>query len=407
MENVRFVQHVLPDLEIPAEVLSGFDPRFEEALWIQSPRATPALLVGNENLSYAPSQLKIPAEVVLYQPFSLPNQDRSRSADLPGLLRDAGLERGARVGLVGWKPQAQPEVPYWIVQAFTEVIGGETVNTSALLMDPEVGLRVTLEPEMIRFCEYASSLTSTALRRWVASLQEGLSERDAAALLQAFGLELSCHVMVNFGRPIPSGLKSPRNARITRGDYAQAAFGLIGGLTCRAGRLVGRDDSDDQDRYLDLVADYLRVVRAWYARLAVGVPAGAVVAAAERARAEPWDFAVNPGHLLHLDEWVSSPFYSGSSVALQSGYAIQQDIIPVPRQGAAVINMEDGFVLADDDLRRRLRRLDPSLMQRCERRRALMEALGFEIHPDVLPLSNIAGAFFPFLLDARFVAKFS
>ncbi len=47
------------------------------------------------------------------------------------------------------------------------------------------------------------------------------------------------------------------------------------------------------------------------------------------------------------------------------------------------------------------------MTQRCDTRRALMEHLGYEIRPEVLPLSNIAGAFFPYLLDARYVAKFS
>lgn len=138
------------------------------------------------------------------------------------------MRRNLRCGLVGWKPQPQSEVPYWIVRAFVDLTGAEPVNASGLLMDLDRGLRVVLEPEMILWSEYASSITSTALRNWVFNLREGLSERDAAAHLASFGLELSCHPMVNFGRPIPSGLKSPRNARVVRGEYAEAAFGVIG-----------------------------------------------------------------------------------------------------------------------------------------------------------------------------------
>jgi len=387
--------------------LTGFDPRFEEALWLQGLADRPTLLVGNENLGYAPSQLQVPADIALYQPFSLPNQDRSRSADLVGLLKKAGVGGPLRCGLVGWKPQPLPDVPYWIVQAFAGLTGQTPANATGLLMDPDDGLRVVLEPEMIRFCEYASSLTSAALRTWVFSLREGMTEREAAASLVSLGLELSCHPMVNFGRPIPSGLKSPRNGRVVRGEYAQAAFGVIGALTCRAGRLIDARDAEDEDRYFDLVENYLRVVHAWYAAVGVGARGGDVVAAAERAKSDQWEFAVNPGHLIHLDEWVGSPFSPGSAGTLKSGHAIQQDIIPVPRQGAAVVNMEDGLVLADDDLRARLRRLDPQMTQRCDARRALMEHLGYEIRPEVVPLSHIAGAFFPYLLDARYVAKFS
>ncbi|MGH2454364.1 MAG: hypothetical protein ACRDF5_11520, partial [bacterium] len=446
--TVRFVERALPDLPVPAEVPTlppsvfearaarleearqragldclaiyadrehsanlawrcGFDPRFEETLWIEAAAPRPTLLVGNENLGYAPAQLRVPAEVVLYQPFSLPNQDRSRSADLEGLLRRAGVRASMRIGLVGWKPQERSEVPYWIVRAFADLTGREPANATTLLMDPDQGLRTVLEPEMIRFCEYASSLTSTALRDWVFSLREGLSEREAAAALRSYGLELSCHPMVNFGRPIPSGLKSPRNSRVVRGEYAQAAFGLIGALTCRAGRLIGREDADrvdDEDGYSDLVENYLQVVRAWFASVRIGATGGEVVAAADGARSAAWDPAVNQGHLIHLDEWVSSPFYAGSRATLKSGYAIQQDIIPVPRQGAAVLNMEDGIVLADGDLQERLRALDPEMMARVRARRELMESLGYEIAPEVLPLSNIAGGFFPFLLTARYVA---
>ena len=35
-----------------------------------------------------------------------------------------------------------------------------------------------------------------------------------------------------------------------------------------------------------------------------------------------------PGHYIHYDEWVSSPVFKGSSIALESGMAIQCDVIP-------------------------------------------------------------------------------
>ena len=391
--------------------LTGFDPRFEEALWLQGSGSTPTLLVGNENISFARSRLQLEAKVQLYQPFSLPGQvpgtDWSREDNLPGLLRAAGIDQGVRCGLIGWKPElAESDVPYWIVRAIAELSGEVPANAASLLMDPENGLRIVLEPEMIRFCEYASSLTSNAVRTFLFGLREGISERDAAEKLNSCGLELSCHTMTNFGSPIPSGLKSPRNALAKRGEYGQVALGVVGALTSRAGRLVTTEDSDS-DGYHALVENYLRVVRAWYAQIRVGAAAGDVVAAARGAKSEDWDFALNPGHLLHLDEWAASPFVPGSAVALRSGMAIQQDIIPVPRQGNAALNMEDGFVLANEALREELRHLDTPMMNRCEVRRQLMERLGYEVHPDILPLSNIAGVLFPFLLEPTVVASFA
>ncbi len=150
----------------------------------------------------------------------------------------------------------------------------------------------------------------------------------------------------------------------------------------------------------------MEVVRTWYAHLSVGARAGEVVAAAQEAKTDLWEFALNPGHLISLDEWVASPFFGDSDILLKSGHAVQQDIIPAPRTGAAFLNMEDGLLLADEELRELLTRLDPALMDRCRSRRELMEELGFELHPDILPLSNIAGVFFPFLLEPHYVARF-
>jgi hypothetical protein len=307
--------------------------------------------------------------------------------------------------MIGWKSMKECDVPYWIVAAVQESTGSVPENATGLVIDSPDGLRLQLEPEMILFVEYAACISSSAVKAWVMNMREGVSERDSARHLQSYGLELSVHPMVNFGARILSGLKSPRNAIARRGEYAQCAFGVIGSLTCRAGRLVDRA-APDADGYLELVQNYLTVVRSWYAALKVGARAGDVVGAAVSARNAKWAFALNPGHLLHLDEWVASPFIAGSQAPLRSGYAIQQDIIPVPAGSPAVANIEDGLVLADADLQRRLQRLDPTLLERCTTRRDFMRSLGYEVGPDVLPMSNIAGVFFPFLLEQKWVVSF-
>ena len=59
--------------------LTGFDPRFEEALLILTQDQTPTLLVGNEDMAYtaiSPIELR----PVLFQTFSLLSQPRSSSA---------------------------------------------------------------------------------------------------------------------------------------------------------------------------------------------------------------------------------------------------------------------------------------------------------------------------------------
>lgn len=389
--------------------LTGFSPRFEEAIWVQVAGRKPTLLLGNENLDYARHVVRLECNFVLYQTLSLPDQPRDKNVRLEQLLQHAGLGINMRVGLIGWKPMPELDVPHWIVRAVQDVTNLQPVNATHLLMDAGSGLRTVLEPEMIRFFEHAARITSRAIRAAIFNIQIGSSEREIANDLVSHGLELSCHPMVNFARTILSGLGSPRNRRAERGGYAQVAFGVIGSLTCRAGRVVTHDDADADD-YLEIVTNYLTVVRAWYAHLHVGVTGGEVFQAANNARNNLWDFALNPGHLIHLDEWLSSPFYAGSTLKLQSGTAIQQDIIPVPHSGItsgnAVLNMEDGLILADGDLRVQLEKLDPALMQRCQKRRDWMHRLGYTLHEDVLPVSDIAGAFFPFLLEPDITVRF-
>src|SRR5690606_16472375 len=80
--------------------LTGFDPRFEEALLILAPGTTPTLLAGPENLARA-ANAAIEVEVRLYPPFGLLGQDRSRTPALEEVLRNAGIASGHRIGVVG------------------------------------------------------------------------------------------------------------------------------------------------------------------------------------------------------------------------------------------------------------------------------------------------------------------
>jgi hypothetical protein len=100
-----------------------------------------------------------------------------------------------------------------------------------------------------------------------------------------------------------------------------------------------------------------------------------------------FDFAVNTGHTLHLDEWVNSPFYKGSSIKLFSGMALQMDIIPVSKREKVCCNMEDGIVLADEQLRSDWANLYPASWARIQKRREFMiNQIGINIKPEVLGL---------------------
>jgi hypothetical protein len=153
--------------------------------------------------------------------------------------------------------------------------------------------------------------------------------------------------------------------------------------------------------YPQFAGNYFDVVVAWYGHVKVGAVAGDVYAAAHAAR-DPslMDFAVNPGHLIHLDEWLHSPFQSGNRCPLRSGMAIQMDIIPVSKGPFCYSNVEDGIALADEGLRAELARRHPDCWRRIQARWEFMVGtLGIQLDPTVLPLSNTPGWLCPYAMN--------
>lgn len=393
--------------------LSGYDPRFEEALLVLSLEGPPRLLVGNEGLGYTGIS-PLPLEVELFQPFSLIGQDRSRGRSLSQILRDAGLSAGQRVGVIGWKYELLPdgevdrgwlESPAYLVET-VRTLGVEPLNAADLLMHPGYGLRGRCSAAEIAALEFAATRSSESVKRLIFGLRPGQREYEAARAYEADGLPLCCHPMVSAGEKARMGLASPSDRRIQRGEPITAAFGVWGSLTARAGLVAeGPEELSPELRefYPRFAATYYGAVAAWYESLALGRPGGEIVAAvADATPAEIWTPALNPGHLIHIDEWVSTPFYEGSATSLASGMALQMDIIPISAGPFCVANAEDGVVLADEALRADLASQHPAVWQRIQTRQQFMrEALGIRLRPEVLPLGNTTGLFPPFWLNPR------
>src|SRR5258706_1026730 len=77
--------------------LTGFDPRFEEALLLLGAVGRKRLLVGNECSGYLPdAELGIAWE--LFQDFSLPGQIRDASRPLAAILSGFGIGPSSRGG---------------------------------------------------------------------------------------------------------------------------------------------------------------------------------------------------------------------------------------------------------------------------------------------------------------------
>jgi len=387
--------------------LTGFDPRFEEAILVVGPADEPAILVGNECYAMA-GAAPLPMRRHLFQDLSLPSQPRDGSQPLADILAEEGVRKGQRVGVVGWKEYANPqtiEAPAFLVDELRRMTGstGTVENASVFMIGAKDGLRVINEVEQLAAFEYAACQTSHGIKQLLFGLKEGMTEQEAVHLLEWSGQPLSCHLMLTSGPRASLGLLSPGDRRIERGDQFTVAFGIWGGLNCRAGFVV--EDASElpagiEDYIEKLVAPYFEAVAEWYAALRIGQTGGTLQAIIDRHLGDPFfGIFLNPGHQIHLDEWVNSPIAPGSNIELRSGMALQVDIIPATGTEYFTTNIEDGIGLADAALRKSFAAQYPGAWHRIqERRRFMSEALGIELHPDVLPFSNIPAYLPPFLL---------
>ena len=387
--------------------LTGFDPRFEEAVLIVGPTEDPAILVGNECHGMA-GAAPLAMRRHLFQDFSLPGQPRDRSRALPEILADEGVHRGSHVGVIGWKSYSDRElmeVPAFLVDVLRRMTGptGTVENANDLLIAAEDGLRVINEVEQLAALEYAACHTSNGVRRLLTGLEPGMTEQEAVRLLEWNGMPLSCHLMLTAGPRASLGLLSPGDRPIERGDRFTVAFGIWGALNCRAGFVVedARELPVEIRDYVDrLVGPYFEAVAEWYGAMRIGQSGRVFQEIIDRHLGDPFfGIFLNPGHQIHLDEWVNSPISPGSQIELRSGMAFQVDIIPATGTDYFTTNIEDGIALADDSLRAAFAERYPEAWARTQARRDFMaKDLGIELHPDVLPFSNIPAYLPPFLL---------
>lgn len=399
--------------------LTGHDPRFEEALLIISSRGDrPALILGNEGMGYS-ELVSIDVERKLYQGFGLLGQNRSKSPRLEPVLKECGIQPGVRVGLAGWKyvtyeesddPDHWLEVPAFIVDTLCTLTGSANLvtNATAMFMNPVDGLRIHNSVDQLAAFEFGASYCSQAVRNAIEHIRPGMTELEAVQHMGLNGLPASMHLNLSSGPRAHLGLPSPSSRTIQQGDPFFVALGLRGGLTARAGFVVANQSelpSESAD-YIDyLVKPYFAAAVTWYERLGIGVTGGELQAAVDETLAgRGIQIALNPGHLIHLEEWLHSPVYPGSEIRLQSGTLIQCDIIPVVEPRYHTVNIEDTVALADQSLQDQLATSYPELWQRVQARRAFMQdVLGIQLKPEVLPFSNMAAMLQPFTLNPSLV----
>jgi hypothetical protein len=399
--------------------LCGFDPRFEEALMLIGD-GPPVLAVGNEGLGYA-QLVAVGVEILLCPAFSLPGQDRNGGPTLRDLLHEVGVATGHTVGVVGWKElqaedggaHAPIAAPAFIVDALRATVGGGRVlDATGALMSARHGQRTVNSATQLAAFEWAASRSATAVARIIAATSPGLHEDEAVAAMGYAGDPLTCHVMFSSGPEVGVGLRSPRRRKLELGDAVTTAVGFRGGLCCRAGLLAASPDESrpESDGYLERMAiPYWRAIASWYEALRLDATGDDLQLAVDDALAEA-DFepALNPGHLVHLDEWVDSPVRRGSQDRVRSGMAWQCDIIPNNARPGWAANCEDTVAVADRQLRDQLASEYPRTWERIVARRQFMQTeLGVALGDEVLPLSPLAARFSPFWLSSERALRFA
>ena len=392
--------YVYADREHFANVmyLSGFEPRFEEALLLLGSGGRRIIVTGNECVSYTSVSPLPGLEVFLSQTMSLPGQDRTTAPRLDHVLSEIGLKRGDSVGVIGWKyleaaewPEEPrpPFLPAPYLAALQRTVGTDSVvDRTEVLLHPQDGQRSIISADQIAVFEGAAARTSQMVWNVIGRIRPGDTERDAALRMNYRGEPVTAHPMLASGDAAGGpviGLESPGWRRINKGDGVSTAVGLWGGLTARGGLVEDHDDA-----FVEVAAAYFAGLVRWYATADIDVEGGLIHDEVTGVLSDGGlRSLLNPGHLTGHEEWSHTPIRPGSSDRIRSGMHMQVDIIPAPMRDGWALNCEDSVVFADRSLRDDLAQQYPDVWKRISARRKFMtDTLGVSIADAVLPLSD-------------------
>lgn len=395
------------------EYLTGFIPRFEEAIQVINQDGTSTLILGNENYNKT-SMARTQSEGILCPFFSLPNQPMDFTKTFADYLKDIKVDDSKRIGLVDWKLLSNDmnnfhnhhSVPAFIVDGVHEVFGyDKVVNATQLYMHPKEGARVTNNAEEIARYEYGASLASDAVLEAMNQLTIGQSELEAGNRLNRDGQYPSVVTIAAFGDRFKGANIYPTDNTLDDGDKVALTVAYKGGLSSRSGYAV-KDESQLAERdsgYLEeVVYPYFQAYKWWLDNLNIGTKGGDFYQAfSEFYPQTTYGWNLCPGHLVADEEWLSSPFYKDSDATIQSGYIFQLDFIPSQANHNGV-SAESTIAVADAALREEIKIKQPELWSRISKRKDyLKEALGLALPEHLLPLASTFAYYRPFLLDKK------
>ncbi|MDR0473180.1 MAG: hypothetical protein LBH43_05875 [Treponema sp.] len=396
---------------------SGYDPRFEESLLILSREQEPVILLGNEGWNYS-EIIPYPVKRVLFQSLSLAGQPREPNRTvLSKAIEQAGIAKNSVAGIIGIKYYVAEEaedfehtidIPYFIVKALKST-GCSVLNAADIMIHPGYGLRTCLDIDEMAVLELAGTKTSRSVYNVMTHLKPDMSEIEASSYLELDGDPLVSHPNVNFTlEGARRGLVSPGNHLLRYGCVFNIGLGYRSSMVARTA-LYARSAADFPAEWASvfekIFIPYFRVIVNWYEGLQIGVSGKSIL---ERIRKQVPEYdslgiGLNPGHLIHNDEWTSSIFTDKGEYAIKNGMAIQCDIIACPEKYPG-IHIEDGLIMADEETRRQFGEKYPENWNRIKARRKLMkENLNIQISDEVLPLSDLQGCLSPWTVNPHSV----
>ncbi len=397
----------------------GYDSRFEETLLIISQDDIPRLIVGNEGFSYS-ENTKLDHIKELFQTFNLQGMTRDKKVLLKEILLKCGLNKTATIGLIGIKYYEEDEVedpvhtydmPHYIVEEIKKIVPPKRLqNATDLMSHPDYGLRNTLSHhEVARFecnCNYLSNQVKKIMR----SMHIGMCETDTLSSFDFKGIPFVVHPTVGFGiERVLMGLTSPSaNVELQEGDPVNIGFAIEGASIARTGLAVSSIEelnAIDNSILNDFYFPYYQAVKTWYELLSVGTSTKKIYSEVMKlVGSDRFGVSLNPGHSIHIEEWINSPFRNDRNHILRSGMAFQCDIIAFPGPPYIGVHVEDTVVIADSKLTSFIKNEYPITYNRISKRRKMMrDILGISVTDDVLPFSNIQAVFTPFLLNTQYL----
>jgi Xaa-Pro aminopeptidase len=421
MEKYKFdVLVIYSDLEHGSnfEYITGFLPRFEEALLVLHKTGELYYLLGNENLKLA-NYAHHKGTVIHVPQFSLPNQPMYGSPLLSDSLKKAEISENDNVGIVGWKLFTSTsenntitfDIPHYIIKSLEDIlIQGKLSNATGLFIGNNGVRRCNNANELVHY-SFGAQLASKAILRALDSIELGKTEMDIASQLDLLGQPKSVVAIVATGQRFEYANLYPSSKQLKLADTFSLTIGYKGGLQSRSGYLCENESllPTACSNYIDrVVKPYFTAVTAWIENIHIGMNGNEIFQLINTVLPQKeYGWTLNPGHLIANEEWMSSPIYENSKEILQSGMMLQIDIIP-SIQGYPGTSAECGIALVDEQLRNDLAIHYPEFLAQCQNRgEYLLDELGINISKDVLILSNATLYLRPLFLNKEYAMTYS